>query len=260
MEDYKVRELMACWLSRDLADGEKVGVGANFPVPRAATVLAHLTHGPNMRIYMGNFMTNLMNVDKVMTLRYHCDVRPRRWAESALNLPVDIMCFHKLDVFFVGGIQIDACGNTNLVGIRGPDGRFKFRGPGSIGTTTLAAVARRYYIVTEQHTPRLFVERCDVISSLGYGDGSPGLRQKLNLPGSGPKYCLTPLCVFDFHPGTNRMRLFSLHPGVSLEQVLKNTGFQPEVPDHVPETQPPTAFELEVLRNRVDPEGLLRDG
>jgi glutaconate CoA-transferase subunit B len=260
MGDYSTKELMACWLSRDLNDGEKVGVGANFHVPRAAVLLAHFSHCPNMKMGMGSFMANLMNVDRVMTPRYLTDFRPVQWAESALYMPLDLMGFHTLDVFFISGIQVDAYGNTNLIGIPGEGGKFKFRGPGSIGTSTLAAVAGRYYIVTDHHTPRVFVERCSVISALGFGDGSAGLRQKLKLPGNGPKYCITPLCVFDFAPDGNRMRIRSLHPGITLEQVMDNMGFEPEVIDGLEETEPPAARELEMLRQRVDPEGLLRGG
>jgi len=69
---------------------------------------------------------------------------------------------------------------------------------------------------------------------------------------------MTPLCVFDFAPDTRRMRIRSLHPGVTLEQVMDNTGFEPEVPDELLETEPPAVRELETLRQRVDPEGLLR--
>ena len=169
MGDYSTKELMACWLSRDLEDGEKVGVGANFHVPRAAVLLAHLSHCPNMKMGMGSFMANLMNVDRVMTPRYLTDFRPVQWAESALYMPLDLMGFHTLDVFFISGIQVDAYGNTNLIGIPGEGRKFKFRGPGSIGTSTLASVAGRYYIVTDHHTPRVFVERCSIISFLAAG-------------------------------------------------------------------------------------------
>ena len=258
MADYSVRELMACWLSRDLVDGEYAGVGANFPIPRAAVLLAHFTHGPNMKIGMGTFRVNLNGIDAVSTLNFVTEYRPVRWAESAAYFPLDLLGFHKMDVFYISGIQVDAYGNTNLIGIDDGEGGFKFRGPGSIGTTTLSAVARRYYIVTESHTPRIFVERCNIISAMGYGDGSQGLRRQLNLPGKGPKYCITPLCVFDFSPGNMRLRLHSLHPGVTVDQVVENTGFQFEIPDRVRETQPPTDLELDVLRNRVDPEGMLR--
>ncbi len=258
MANYSIKELLACWLSRDLNDGEMAVVGANFPIPRAAVLLAHFNGKPNMRVGIGSFITNLSEVSQVMTCKFFSDFRPLRWAEYAANFNMDIFGFHKLDVFYINGIQIDAFGNTNLIGIRGKGKKFKFRGPGSIGTATLAAVARRYYIVTEHHTPRTFVEKCDYISGLGYGDGSPGLREKLHLPGKGPKYCVTPLCVFDFSPETRRMRICSLHPGVTLDQVLENTGFKPEVPDEIPVTPPPEAGELKILRQRVDTEGLLR--
>lgn len=257
--DYSTKELMACWLSRDLADGEYAAVGANFPIPRAAVLLAHFIHGPNMKIGMGAFVVNLQGIERVMTLRYFTDFRPVRWAESAAFFPLDLLGFHKMDVFFVSGIQIDAYGNTNLIGIAGDGNPYKFRGPGSIGTTTLAAVARRYYIVAEHHTPRLFVETCSKKSAMGFGDGTPGLRQKLCMPGAGPRYCITPLCVFDFHPKTYRMRLISLHPDVSLDQVIDNTGFEIEISDAMTVTKPPTTMELEVLRERVDPEGVLRE-
>jgi len=256
--EYSIKELIACWLSRDIVDEEAAAVGANFPIPRAAVLLAHFLHGPNMKVAMGMFRVDLSNADKVITSRFFSDYRPVRWAESVFNFPLDLFSFHKLDAFFISGIQIDAHGNTNLIGITDKKDRFKFRGPGSIGTTTLATLARRYYIVTEHHTPRVFVEKCDIISAMGFGDGTAGLREKLNMPGKGPKYCVTPLCVFDFSTETNRLRLFSLHPGVTVEQVINNTGFAVEIPEGVIETPPPTDLELEVLRTRVDPEGTLR--
>ena len=55
------------------------------------------------------------------------------------------------------------------------------------------------------------------------------------------------------------MQLHSLHPGVTLDQVEKNTGFEFESPANIPETQAPSEQELDVLRNRVDPVGLLRE-
>jgi glutaconate CoA-transferase subunit B len=259
MDDYSIKELMACWLSRDLADGERLLVGANFPVARAAVLLAHFLHGPNMDLQMGTFRVNLDGVDRAMTSRYLTDFRPILWADAMFNFPVDMFGFHNLDAFFISGIQIDAHGNTNLIGLPGQDKKYKFRGPGSIGTSTLAAVAGRYYIVTERHSPKIFVEKCDLVSAVGFGDGTPGLRDQLAYPGQGPKYCLTPLCVFDFSEDTNRMRLHSLHPGVIPDQVRENTGFDVEIPDNVLKTKPPTPQELEVLRTRVDPEGILAD-
>jgi glutaconate CoA-transferase subunit B len=66
------------------------------------------------------------------------------------------------------------------------------------------------------------------------------------------------LCIFDFEEQSKRMRLKSVHPGVTVEQVLDNTGFKPIVPDHVPTTPAPTAEQVVLLRNRIDVDGVLR--
>src|SRR6185312_17349438 len=101
--------------------------------------------------------------------------------------------------------------------------RLKFRGPGSVGTPTLSTHVGRYYIVLNGHSPRLLVERCDYISAYGWGSGGADARTKLGLPGGGPRYVVTPLCVMDFEQHTKRVRLKSLHPGVSLDDVVQNT-------------------------------------
>jgi glutaconate CoA-transferase subunit B len=161
-------------------------------------------------------------------------------------------------VFFIGGIQVDPHGNTNLIGI-GPDhARLRFRGPGSVGTATLTTHVGRYYIVLNSHTPRLFVERCDYVSAIGWGAGGADARRRLGLPGGGPCLCITPLCVMDFHPDAKRLRLRSVHPGVSAAEVRAQTGFDLGPLDDVPATQPPSAEELRLLRTRIDLGGVLR--
>ena len=100
--------------------------------------------------------------------------------------------------------------------------------------------------------------KCDFISALGWGSGGDDARTKLGLPGGGPRYVVTPLCVMDFEDGTKRMRLKSVHPGVSVDDVKKNTGFELVIPSSVPTTEPPTAEQLHVLRTRIDGQGVLR--
>src|SRR5262249_33235247 len=85
----------------------------------------------------------------------------------------------------------------------------------------------------------------------GGGRGGAGGRDALGLPGGGPRYCVTPLAILDFHEETKRLRLRSVHPGVTVEQVLTSTGFPLIVPDHVPVTELPSAAELDILRRRV---------
>ena len=85
--------------------------------------------------------------------------------------------------------------------------------------------------------------------------GGADARKKLGLPGGGPRFCITPLCIFDFEDESKRMRLKSVHPGVTVEQVLASTGFQPIVPAQVPTTPVPTEEQVALLRNRIDVEG-----
>ena len=259
MPDYTTKELIAAFIARDLHDGEFVVVGANLPVPRAGVLLAHLHHGPNMWIGLSATQTNLLKEPVLEPFKFNRDFRAAKWAESYM-LHEEAFDSPKLmsDAFFVGGIQIDQYGNSNLIGVGKEYRRLAFRGPGAIGTTTVSTYTKRYYLYLNSHDPRVLVERCDFITSFGWGKGGADARQKLGLPGGGPKYCVTPLCVFDFEEREKRMRLKSVHPGVTVEEVLAKTGFKPIVPTRVPETEPPAADELAILRRRVNVEGVLR--
>jgi glutaconate CoA-transferase, subunit B len=258
---YSIAELMAVFLARDLNDGETLRVGVASPVPEAAVRLAHLTHGPNMELVFLGARMNVAHLDVIPMPAYGWDRRVVRWAESYSDTG------HRFDrvkdwskhVFFIGGVQVDAHGNTNLIGIGADYGRLKFRGPGSVGTPTLSTYVGRYYIVLNNHSPRVLVENCDYISAYGWGSGGANARERLGLPGGGPKYCVTPLCVMDFADDSRRMRLKSVHPGITIDTVRSATGFDLVIPEAVPETARPSVEELHVLRTRVDREGRLRN-
>jgi glutaconate CoA-transferase subunit B len=97
----------------------------------------------------------------------------------------------------------------------------------------------------------------DFISGVGYLDG-PGAREKAGLPRGGPCLILTDKCVFDFDSETKLVRLKAIHPGVTLEDVLANTGYTHDwVPDNVSETPPPTDEELRLIREVIDPRAVL---
>ncbi len=258
--DCSPQELMAVFLARDLNDGEVLQVGVALPVPEAAVRLAHIMHGPNMELVFLGARMNVHHLDHLPMPAFGWDRRVVRWAESYSDRG------HRFDrvkdwgnrVFFIGGIQIDAYGNTNLIGVGEDYKKLRFRGPGSVGTATLTTHVGRYYIVLNRHSSRTLVESCDFISNVGWGTGGADARSKLGIPGGGPKYCVTPLCVMDFTDDEKRMRLRSVHPGVSLDDVQANTGFSLIVPDDVPTTELPTVEELHLLRTRVDRAGTLR--
>ncbi|MGH7986905.1 MAG: CoA-transferase [Candidatus Binataceae bacterium] len=258
--DCTMPELMAVFLARDLNDGELLRVGVGTPVAEAAVRLAHLTHGPNMELVFLGVRMNVTHLETIPMPAFGWDRRTVRWAESYSDTGhrFDRLKDWSRSVFFIGGIQVDAYGNTNLIGIGDDYQRLKFRGPGSVGTPTLSTHVGRYYIVLNSHSPRVLVEKCDYISAFGWGRGGADARQRMGIPGGGPKYCITPLGVMDFAEDSRRMRLHSVHPGVTVEMVKRQTGFELEIPSDVPQTEVPSAHELEVLRTRVDQAGRLR--
>ena len=253
-------EIMAAFLANDIQDGEILQIGAAMPVAEVAVRLAVFSHAPNADLIFIGVRMNVAHLDTLPTPEFGWDRRVVRWAESYSDTG------HRFDrvkdwhrrVFFIGGVQVDPHGNTNLIGVGTDHGRLAFRGPGSVGTSTLSTHVGRYYIVLHSHNARTFVPKSDFVSAFGWGDGDPEARRKLGLPGGGPKYCVTPLCVMDFTEDTKRLRLKSLHPGVTVEQVQANTGFEVVVPGNVPTTRLPNAAELDVIRNRADLRGALR--
>jgi glutaconate CoA-transferase subunit B len=103
------------------------------------------------------------------------------------------------------------------------------------------------------HGRRRFVEKVDFITTPGYLDG-PGARERAGLPpGTGPHLVFTELGIFDFEEKSRRMRLKSLLPGITLEKVIEETGFELLISDHVGREEEPTPEELRALREDVDP-------
>ncbi|MGR8948114.1 MAG: CoA-transferase [Gammaproteobacteria bacterium] len=257
---YSIGELMSVVLARELRDGEQLQVGVALPIPEAAVRLAHLMHGPNMELVFLGARMNVHHLAHIPLPAFNWDNRTVRWTESYSDRG------HRFDqvkdwhrrVFFIGGIQIDKYGNSNLIGIKDKERLFKFRGPGPVGTATLTTHVGRYYIVLNQHNRRTLVEQCDYVSAVGWHRGGADARRNLGLPGGGPKLCVTPLCVMDFCTQTKLMRLHSLHPGVDVDQVISNTGFDLIIPEQIPLTPEPTETELTLLRSRVDIEGKLQ--
>jgi glutaconate CoA-transferase subunit B len=157
-----------------------------------------------------------------------------------------------VDYCFLGGAQIDPYGNINSTMIGKDFHHPKVRMPGSGGANDLASHAWRSLVVTI-HDKRRFVEKMDFVTSPGYLDG-PGARERVGLPkDTGPYKVITDLAVMGFDPDTCRMRIESIHPGVTVEQVKENTGFEIGVAADLQRTEPPTDEELRLLRDEVDP-------
>jgi glutaconate CoA-transferase subunit B len=159
-------------------------------------------------------------------------------------------------VGFLGAAQIDRFGNINTTVI-GDYAAPKTRLPGSGGACEIAINARQVFVIMRQ-SPRSFVEQIDFRTSpgnLGGGEDAARIRREQGWLGAGPSVVVTDLAVFHFAE-TGEMRLDALHPGVSLEQLLAAMAWQPLMADQLAETEPPSAEELRLIREELDPQGV----
>jgi len=93
----------------------------------------------------------------------------------------------------------------------------------------------------------------DFLTTPGFLSG-PGAREAAGLPpGTGPIAVVSTLALMDFHPASCRMRLKGLHPGITVEEVIVNTGFELLMPEQVAMNEPPSEEELHLLRTEIDP-------
>lgn len=251
-------EFAAVVLSRELRDGE-VGSpgGSRSEIPLAAARLAQLTHAPNLAIITSaaGFVANM--VDKPWSPLFSSTMDWRNvYAGTEAVLPSSGVFHTRRDWFFAGALQVDAYGNINLSRIRLKDGT-EMRGPGAAGLAYSSTMAQRYFIYMHEHSRRSFVDKLDYRTAIGFGEG-PGSRERLGLRGGGPAIVISPRGVMDFDEQTLRLRLRSVHPGQSVQELVENTGCELIVPQDVPSTQAPSQQELHVLRDQVDCGGVLR--
>lgn len=266
------KERMAIALARDIVDGERIISGAHTEISFAAAMLAQKMHAPNIKLQLGGtcFLVNVSDIP-VQLPKTSTDFRMLRWAEIAYDHMETFMYFgapggrkyyaggrpftNKYfvgDKFFAGGIQVDGSGNANMIGLKGEGGRrFSFRGPGSIGITDIVTVATPYIFVTH-HDKRTLVNKVDYVSM----HGPKGWREH-KYPGHGPKWIITPRAIFTFD-ASGSAQLSAIFAGTTVEWVRDNTGFAFNLDPALSNFVEPTVEELSVLRDEIDPEGVLR--
>lgn len=258
-EAYSMAELMAVVMSRALAknDGQVGGVGAGATIPMAAIRLATLTVAPNLYWFCGSSGGFNPTFDHLPLTS--ADPRAFYGAEATQKMQdiVDMGGSGQWGFGFHGGMQIDRYGNANLIGV-GPYEALQVRGPGAVGLIWAGRMGNAY-LFTWHHSRSIFVERVDHMCGPGWMEGDDSRYAALGQRLDGPERVFTPLCVMDFHETSRAMRLVSVNPGYTPADVIANTDFELIIPDDVPQTPPPTAHELFLLRNLVDRGGVLKD-
>jgi acyl CoA:acetate/3-ketoacid CoA transferase beta subunit len=148
----------------------------------------------------------------------------------------------------MGASQIDRYGNQNISCIGDwAEPKRQLLGVRGAPVNTLNNPTS-YWV--PRHSRRVFVEKVDMVCGVGYDRAAEVGARFHRVP-----RVVSDLGVFDFATPDRSMRLASLHPGVTVEQVVEATGFALSVPDEVPYTREPTANELELIREVLDPAG-----
>lgn len=250
--EYSLDELMVVEASRYIDDGDVVMVGTGMPM--VASLFAQKNHAPRMCYIVE---TGPVAPQVIPTPISVSDPRVMYRAVrlgSLLDALGGVLQRGLADVAFLGGAQIDEFANVNSTVIGDYDSP-KVRFPGSGGANDLASHASRILIIT-RHEKRRFPLRCDYITSPGYIDGPDG-RRNAGLPVPYPDIVvITDLTVMAIDKSTGRLKVEKLMPGVTIDQVRENTGFDPAEAPEMTIVEPPTAAELTLLRDEVDPEGI----
>jgi glutaconate CoA-transferase subunit B len=226
-DEIRTEELLIAIIARLLEGSRLVAAGASSPIPGGGCLLARRHSGDAMKVnILGSRKHNLMTNGGVELFD---------WAGQG-----------RLDAFFLGGGQIDGQANVNLVGTgEYPTGGIRW--PGSFGSAYLYYLVPRVILFREEHTRRVFVPKVDFIST-------PGVSEQGVYRTGGPYAMISPLCLMSFDKEKRRFQLTSVHPGHTVEEVRDNTGFDFDVPDHVPETVLPTQAVLDEIRTHISHE------
>ena len=245
---YTIDELICACISRQIIDGEIVAQGLATPLVAAGYLLAKHTHAPNLLFVsaIGQAICQDPAPLGVATIE-QLWIRQGMMQFSFVAGACDLLPSYRPKEFFRPG-QVDAHGNFNNVYMGGTYERPRLRLPGSGGIPDVTTFLDDAYLYVPRHGRHTFVPALDFRSGLG--------NHPDRVAGSGPRYLITDLGQFDFEGRDGRMRLLSIHPGVSLPRLVAKTGFELELPASLPITKPPSEHELQLLREVIDPLGV----
>ncbi len=246
---YTLSELMVVAAAREIADREVVFVGMRLPL--LGFLLAKRSHAPNaVGVYELGIVRDSPAPEPILTMGDLPNLFRAKWLSDTSDV-MGLLQNGTIDVSFIGGAQVDRFGNLNTSYIMN-SGKITTRLPGSGGACDLASLAKRHIIVMSHEKHRL-VPKVDYITSPGYGDG-PGWREKSGLPRGGPSAVITSCGIMKFDSVLKEMILVSMHPGITVERILENTGWPLKISDKLDNTKEPLDSELKLLRE-LDPGG-----
>src|SRR6266481_3040124 len=239
---FTLGELMVAAAAREIKDGEVVFVGMRLPL--IAFVVAKRTHAPNAT---GLFENGVIRSTPSKELIYTMADPPNILnATQCLDMMavMGLLQSGRVNMGFLGAAEVDRFGNLNSTQVQGKNGLVRL--PGSGGACDIASLAQRFVALLD-HAKHRLPERVSYITSPGYGEGA-GWRKRVGLPRGGPAAVITSKCVLRFGED-GEAYLSTIHPGVTVDDVLANTGWKLKVADNVKPTPEPNQAELKAIRD-----------
>ena len=244
---YTMGELMVTAAAREIRDGEVVFVGMRLPL--IAFVVAKRTHAPNaVGLFENGVIRNTPARELIYTMADPPNIMGATQCLDMLGV-MSLLQAGRVNLGFLGAAEVDRFGNLNSTQVQGERGMVRL--PGSGGACDIASLAQRFVVLLE-HSKRRLPEQVAYVTSPGNGDG-PGWRRRAGLPRGGPAAVITTKCVLRFAED-GEARLASVHPGVTVEDVLASTGWKLKASEKLEATPEPSAAELKAIRE-YDREG-----
>jgi glutaconate CoA-transferase, subunit B len=248
---YTPSEMMTAVAARELRDGEVVFVGIGLP--NLACNLARETHAPNLVLIYESGAVGAAPERLPVSIGDPALVTGSLMVCGMADVFQYLLQNGRIEVGLLGGAQIDRFGNINTT-VVGEYAHPKVRLPGSGGAAEIAIHARRTVVIGRLDR-RVFPETVDFVTSPGHRIKGR-TRRELGMPGAGPVKVITDKAVLEADPESGELMLAALYPGVDTSEVAAGIGWQLKSRARLDEIEPPTARELHLLRQVLDPKRL----
>ena len=234
LKEVHPADIMVVTIANLLDNKEKVFHGVSSQLPMVAILLAKATHAKDLTYLNipGGVNPQSLQLSSYSSAGY--EVYANAEAIFPLEEVFDLSMRGELDVAFLSGVQFDVHGNVNA-SVIGSYTNPKVRLPGGAGSAVLIPTVKRALIWRSKHDPRTFVEQVDFVTTKGNIDR-----------------IITPLAVFKYQDG--RLQLESISPLTSIEEVVRQTGFEINT-DHITVLPLPTSEEMRIIQ-QIDKKGV----
>jgi len=243
--------MMTAVAARELRDGEVVFVGIGLP--NLACNLARATHAPNLVLIYESGAVGAVPERLPVSIGDPALVTGSLMVCSMADVFQSLLQNGRIEVGFLGGAQIDRYGNINTT-VVGRYSRPTVRLPGSGGAAEIAIHAQRTVVISRLDR-RAFPEAVDFVTSPGHRSKGK-TRGELAMPGAGPTRVVTDKALLEVEPESGELVLSGLYPGIQTDEVKNGVRWPLRCRAHVDEVEPPTARELHLLREVLDPQRL----